>query len=243
MFNIITVAGIHDTKHCTWKSNILLKGETALLHFKPKLRMFCTLSQNYQVFCFCLFLNILASWSKFCDKLKNGIQILVDQVVFGDIDQCNILHVLINNSRTAGPTMQFLSFSDNLLLDNHFSKNLCIILRFWDSAQNMLNFGLGCSSPLASSPLAIRPVVRVFWREWRTPWKVLGGHLKLWPVYHAWPQPFKKHPKHEFDPWLKWHRKHKTWVIFDTLNRDICSFIRFHTLNKKICFFFSYCIP
>ena len=49
-----------------------------------------------------------------------------------------------------------------------------------------------------------------------------AGSLKLWPVYHERPQPFKKHPKHGFYPWLKWHPEHITWVVFDTLNRDFC---------------------
>ena len=60
------------------------------------------------------------------------------------------------------------------------------------------------------------------------------GSLKLWPVYHARPRPFKKYPKHGFYPWLKWHGpKHITWVIFDTLNRDFCSCVRFYTLNTS----------
>ena len=62
-----------------------------------------------------------------------------------------------------------------------------------------------------------------------------GGSLPLWPVHHAQPQPFKKHPKHGFYPLLKWHPKHITWVIFDTLSRDFCSSVRFHTLNKEYC--------
>ena len=36
-----------------------------------------------------------------------------------------------------------------------------------------------------------------------------------------------------FYPLLKWHPKHVTWVIFDTLNRDFCSCVRFQTLNKE----------
>ena len=54
----------------------------------------------------------------------------------------------------------------------------------------------------------------------------------MWPVHYARPQPFKKHPKHRFYPWLKWHTKHVTWVFFD-INRD--SSIRFNTLNKEYC--------
>ena len=37
--------------------------------------------------------------------------------------------------------MPFVSFSDNLLYDNHNSK-------FCDGAQNMLNFGLGAVIPV-----------------------------------------------------------------------------------------------
>ena len=41
-----------------------------------------------------------------------------------------------------------------------------------------------------------------------------GVTQNWWPVYHAWPQPFKKHPKNGFYPWLKWHPEHITWVVF-----------------------------
>ena len=60
-----------------------------------------------------------------------------------------------------------------------------------------------------------------------------GGSLPLWPVDHAQPRPFRKHPKHGFYPLLKWHHKHVTWVIYDKLKRDFRSCVRFHTLNKE----------
>ena len=59
------------------------------------------------------------------------------------------------------------------------------------------------------------------------------GSLPLWPVDHAQPRLFKKHPKHGFYPLLKWHPEHETWVIFDKLKRDFRSGVRFHTLNKE----------
>ena len=62
------------------------------------------------------------------------------------IDQNNILHVLINNSRTAWHTkisMPFVSFSDKLLLGNQIIFPKKSADNVWDSAQNVLNFGLG----------------------------------------------------------------------------------------------------
>ena len=64
------------------------------------------------------------------------------------IDQNNILHVLINNLRTATPSeilTPILSLSDNLLgMPIPLFKKKS---EFWDSTQNTLNFGLGCSFP------------------------------------------------------------------------------------------------
>ena len=54
-----------------------------------------------------------ASWSKLSENLRNDIDINVFS--FWVIDQNSILHILINNSRTAWPTeisMPYLSFSD-----------------------------------------------------------------------------------------------------------------------------------
>ena len=61
------------------------------------------------------------------------------------------------------------------------------------------------------------------------------GSLQLWHVHHARLQPFKKHPKHGFYPWLKWHPKHITWVVSYTLIRNFSSCVKFHTLNKEYC--------
>ena len=60
--------------------------------------------------------------------------ILLGLTVLDFIDQNNILHVLINNSESAGPTriiVPILNLSDNSLQDNHiiFSKKVLIILR------------------------------------------------------------------------------------------------------------------
>ena len=52
-----------------------------------------------------------------CEKLKNGIKILIGQSTFELLIQNNALNVLINNSRTVWPTeilLPFLSFSFNL---------------------------------------------------------------------------------------------------------------------------------
>ena len=51
----------------------------------------------------------------------------------------NILHVLINNSRTAWPTEMLITlfkFPDNMLQDIHISFSKRVV---WDRAQNMLN--------------------------------------------------------------------------------------------------------
>ena len=61
--------------------------------------------------------------------------------------------VLINNSRTTWPTkilMPFSSFTDYLLQDAYIVFQSCVN-KFWKSIRNMLNFGLGCSSPLNRS--------------------------------------------------------------------------------------------
>ena len=70
------------------------------------------------------------------EKLKYGIKILV----LGQVDlelwikTISCMHILINNPRTTGPAkilMPFLSFSDNLHLENHinFSQKELIVLR------------------------------------------------------------------------------------------------------------------
>ena len=68
--------------------------------------------------------------------------------------QNNILHVLINNSRTTGPTkilMQFLSFPGNLLQDNYIifegKKGEKKCWQFWNRVQ-MINDDSVCSSPI-----------------------------------------------------------------------------------------------
>ena len=53
-----------------------LKGE---LHLLPKISMFCALSQNNQ---YLFEKDTYASYKKIVRELKNGIEILVDQVVF-----------------------------------------------------------------------------------------------------------------------------------------------------------------
>ena len=93
---------------------------------KPKLSMFWALSQNYQHF---FWKMIWLSWSKLSEKLKNDIEILVGTAV---------LELLI---KTCKFLRQFASWCVY-----HFSKKCWW---FWDSAQNMLNFGLGCSSHLS----------------------------------------------------------------------------------------------
>ena len=85
------------------------------MHLKPKLSMFCALSQKYQDY----FEKIKwESWRKLSEKLKNGIKILIGQVVLELLVENNILHVLINNSKTAWLVETWipsLSFSYNLL--------------------------------------------------------------------------------------------------------------------------------
>ena len=85
---------------------------------------------------------IYASLSKLSKKLKNDIEILVDQVVFKLwIKTVKILFWSIHcNSRTAWPTkmlMLFLEFLGQFTIRcmYHFSK---ICWKFWDGAQNML---------------------------------------------------------------------------------------------------------
>ena len=67
------------------------------------------------------------------------------------IDWNNILHVLIDILRTAWPA--------EIVMPSWVSQTICFrmpvlfkkkkkLIIFWDSTQNMLNFGLGCPSPL-----------------------------------------------------------------------------------------------
>ena len=128
LIRIVWSHGMQHTKK--WDLQGKIKFEMGMCTVqKPKLSMFCALSQN------CTFLNK----SKLHEKLKNGIDILVGQVVlelsgmrillfvakfeclfsgfFNNIllscstvsharviNQNNILHFLINNSKTARPT-------------------------------------------------------------------------------------------------------------------------------------------
>ena len=90
------------------------------VHPKPKLSILYVLSQNYQ-HCFGKNKQMIIMKLLSC-KLKNDIDFsrpsgswVIDQNMYN-----NILHVLINNSRTLWSSeilMPFLSFSDNFLVD------------------------------------------------------------------------------------------------------------------------------
>ena len=87
-----------------------------------KLSMFCALSKKLII----IFGNIIASSSKLYEKLKNSIEISVDQAVLELLIKNNSLVILINNLRTTWPTnilKPFLSFSDNLLQDGFIFQN------------------------------------------------------------------------------------------------------------------------
>ena len=117
---------------------------------EPKSSMFCVLSQNDQQYlenkCKLPEANIIRNskmaLSFFFSSPSNAwvIDLNHDFACFNQ------------NSRTVGRTkilIPFLSLSDNLLQNNHnsFQKRIDN-LEIVDSAQNMLNFDLGCSCPL-----------------------------------------------------------------------------------------------
>ena len=117
------------------------------LHTKPKLNMFLALSLNYQQ----SFGKKKHKYpeTKLSEKLRSGTKISVGHTVLELLIKTCKIFVLINNSRTALPTKlstPFLRFSVSQFAFRylcHFSKQC---LQFRDSEQNMLNFGLGCSS-------------------------------------------------------------------------------------------------
>ena len=108
---------------------------TAELHPRPKLSMFCTISQNYHHF---VFLKIYKYLKAIC--LRNSKW-----------------HWYFSR-----PCKRFTShWSKRLPQDanNFFSKNCWL---FWVNAQSMLNFSLGCNSPLNIPPLTAHN-----WQKWK----------------------------------------------------------------------------
>ena len=71
--------------------------------------------------------------------------------------------------------MLFLSFSDNLLQDNHIFFFKC--WQFWDKTQNKLNFGLECSSPQGKHSTKCKITCEIK-RERQMPCQLKGLRLK-----------------------------------------------------------------
>ena len=126
--------------------------------------MWAILKSSIFVFVFVLFCwkIIWVSWSKFPEKLQNGISILVGQAVLGIIYQImENIFFLINNSSTVWPTctkmlmpVVFLRWfaAGYLYTCTLFfyliSLLFCFVLfKCWDSTQNMFTFDEGAVLP------------------------------------------------------------------------------------------------
>ena len=80
----------------------------------PPYKGYYTLTKNEHVLCSISKLLSTLFWNKhpealLCEKLKNGIKILIGQTVLRVIDQDNILHIVINNSITVWSTGAFVT--------------------------------------------------------------------------------------------------------------------------------------
>ena len=84
---------------------------------------------------------MLTFWSKLSEKL-DGVTIVVGQAV---LDQNNILHILINNSRTAGPTKMLIPCQTICFKLIIIFQKMLIILR-WPTKHAQYLFGM--QSPL-----------------------------------------------------------------------------------------------
>ena len=117
------------------------------LHPKLKLSMCRALSQSYINSFMKNYMTILKNLS---EELNNSM-ILVGQMVLELLIKAIFCKLLSIAQKLFGQNlMPFLSFSDNLLqYANIIFQKVLIILRYRTCTipQNMLNFGLGCSSP------------------------------------------------------------------------------------------------
>ena len=150
-----------DTVCCCKLSKLLMQPDDYIRRVLHALRGNCTSNQNLA--CFVPRLKIINTTLKmiyeFKSKLpttfKSDIEILEGQ---GVLKQSNVLHVLINNSRTAAPAeipMPFLSFSKNLFKDIiiSFFKKVLAILR---QCMKYVQFWFGVLFPLDKTKQCIR---------------------------------------------------------------------------------------
>ena len=98
--------------------------QTKLEHF------LCTISKLST-----LFEKKIVLWSKLPEKLKDGIKILTDQMVFWVVDLNNILHVWINISRNVSLLYILMPLYVFLRQDNHiiFQKSVDNCDTIWEN--------------------------------------------------------------------------------------------------------------
>ena len=124
--------------------------------------MFCVQSQNCQH----CFETMKTSMLKQVLKLENVIKSSLDQVHGSWVIDQNIQILFYQQLKNILTLMSFLSFSD-IFCYKMLIKILQISVdhKFWDSAQNMLNFGLRCNFHLKVISVILSIISHLFHNE------------------------------------------------------------------------------